>query len=65
MRVHEAETEHALRHKAPPPTYPFRHLDVITGLFVAVLLISNVVGQKIWRLGPLDVSAAQMLFPVS
>ncbi len=43
----------------------FRYLDVITGLFVAVLLISNVVGQKIWRLGPLDISAAQMLFPVS
>ena len=65
MRVYEAETEHALRHKAPPATYPFRYLDVITGLFVAVLLISNVVGQKIWRLGPLDISAALMLFPVS
>ena len=65
MRVHEAETEHRAQHKAPPATYPFRYLDVITGLFVAVLLISNVVGQKIWRLGPLDISAAQMLFPVS
>src|SRR2546422_717571 len=43
----------------------YRYLDLITALFVAVLLISNVVGQKIWRLGPLDMSAAQMLFPVS
>ena len=44
---------------------PYRYLDLITALFVTVLLISNIVGQKIWRLGPLDMSAAQMLFPVS
>ena len=38
---------------------------MIAGLFVAVLLISNVLGQKIWRLGPLDLSAGLLLFPVS
>jgi uncharacterized integral membrane protein (TIGR00697 family) len=43
----------------------YRYLDLITALFVAVLLISNVVGQKIWRFGPFDMSAAQVLFPVS
>ncbi len=43
----------------------FRYLDIISGLFVAVLLISNVLGQKICRVGPLDMSAAMMLFPVS
>ncbi len=42
-----------------------RYLDAIAGLFVAVLLISNVLGQKIWRLGPLDLSAGLLLFPVS
>ncbi len=47
------------------PNGGYRYLDLITALFVAVLLISNIVGQKIWRLGPLDMSAAQMLFPVS
>jgi uncharacterized integral membrane protein (TIGR00697 family) len=47
------------------PVPSFRYLDVISGLFVAILLISNVLGQKIWRLGPLDMSAALLLFPVS
>lgn len=42
-----------------------QHLDVITGLFVAILLISNILGQKIWRLGALDMSAGLILFPVS
>jgi uncharacterized integral membrane protein (TIGR00697 family) len=65
VKVLEREHEQNVRRKAPGPDYPFRYLDVITGFFVAVLLISNVVGQKIWRLGPLDVSAAQMLFPIS
>src|SRR5690349_6542658 len=58
VKVLEREHEQNVRRKAPGPDYPFRYLDVITGFFVAVLLISNVVGQKIWRLGPLDVSAA-------
>jgi uncharacterized integral membrane protein (TIGR00697 family) len=62
MKIQEQE-QNVLRAAANGNS--FRHLDVITGLFVAVLLISNVVGQKIWRLGPLDISAAQMLFPVS
>ena len=42
-----------------------RYLDLIAGLFVAILLISNMLGQKIWRLGPLDLSAGLLLFPVS
>ncbi|HZS52620.1 MAG TPA: queuosine precursor transporter [Bryobacterales bacterium] len=62
MKIQEQE-QNVLRAAANGNS--FRYLDVITGLFVAVLLISNVVGQKIWRLGPLDISAAQMLFPVS
>jgi uncharacterized integral membrane protein (TIGR00697 family) len=50
---------------APAPPARLRYLDVIAGLFVAVLLISNLLGQKIWRLGPLDLSAGLLLFPVS
>lgn len=46
---------------APAP----RYLDILTGLFVAVLLISNILGQKIWSLGPFAMSAALLLFPVS
>ena len=63
-----ADPAGSVRANARPDTGPkggYRYLDLITALFGAVLLISNIVGQKIWRLGPLDMSAAQMLFPVS
>jgi uncharacterized integral membrane protein (TIGR00697 family) len=43
----------------------FRYLDVITALFVAVLLISNVVATKITSLGMFTLSAAAILFPLS
>jgi uncharacterized integral membrane protein (TIGR00697 family) len=43
----------------------FRFLDVLTVGFVAVLLVSNLVGPKICQLGPLLVSGAQLLFPVT
>ena len=40
-------------------------LDVITGLFVAVLLISNIASSKIVVLGPLDFDGGTLLFPAS
>src|SRR5256885_830973 len=43
----------------------YRYLDVITALFVAVLLISNVVATKITSLGMFTLSAAAILFPLS
>jgi uncharacterized integral membrane protein (TIGR00697 family) len=43
----------------------FRYLDSLITVFVVVLLISNVVGQKITAIGPLRVSGAQMLFPIT
>ncbi|HEU5458277.1 MAG TPA: queuosine precursor transporter [Terracidiphilus sp.] len=43
----------------------FRYLDLITIGFVVVLLISNLVGPKICRLGPLRPSAAEFLFPIT
>ena len=43
----------------------FRHLETLTIAFVAILLVSNLVGPKICRLGPLLVSGAQLLFPVT
>ena len=44
---------------------PFRHLDLITGLFVAVLLISNVASAKILKLGPFTFDGGTILFPLS
>ena len=43
----------------------YRYLDLLTIGFVVVLLISNLVGPKICQFGPLRVSAAEFLFPVT
>lgn len=43
----------------------FRYLDSLTIGFVVVLLISNLVGQKICQIGPLKVSGAELLFPIT
>jgi queuosine precursor transporter len=42
----------------------YRYLDLLTIGFVVVLLISNLVGPKICRIGPLRPSAAEFLFPL-
>jgi len=44
---------------------PFRHLDLITGLFVAALLISNVASSKILMLGPFTFDGGTLLFPLA
>lgn len=44
---------------------PYRFLEVITGLFVAVLLISNVASTKFVQLGPFSFDGGTLLFPLS
>jgi queuosine precursor transporter len=46
-------------------TRRYKHLDTLVLAFVVVLLVSNLVAQKICRLGPFKVSGAQLLFPVT
>ena len=43
----------------------FKHLDTITGLFIAVLLISNVASSKILELGWFTFDGGTLLFPLS
>ncbi len=43
----------------------YRYLDLLTIGFVVVLVISNLVGPKICRIGPLRPSAAEFLFPLT
>jgi uncharacterized integral membrane protein (TIGR00697 family) len=53
----------------------FRYLDALTTAFVVVLLVSNLIAQKIcllgpvsiggWSLGPFAVSGAVLLFPIT
>jgi queuosine precursor transporter len=43
----------------------YKYLDAFITLFVTVLLISNIIAPKFFALGPLRVSSAQMLFPIT
>ncbi|MBM0744035.1 queuosine precursor transporter [Phormidium sp. CLA17] len=43
----------------------FQHLDTLTALFVAVLLISNVASTKILMAGPFTFDGGTLLFPIS
>ncbi|MEB3357386.1 MAG: queuosine precursor transporter [Synechococcales bacterium] len=43
----------------------FKHLDTITALFVAVLLISNIASTKIVDFGPFTFDGGTLLFPLS
>jgi len=43
----------------------FRYLTLLTGLFVATLLISNTVSQKPWQIGRFVFPAGSILFPLS
>jgi uncharacterized integral membrane protein (TIGR00697 family) len=43
----------------------FRHFQVLVIVYVVVLLVSNLVGQKLSAFGPFRVSGAQLLFPIT
>jgi len=43
----------------------FRYYDLFVSAFVAILLISNLVGPKICAIGPFRVAGAQLLFPIT
>jgi uncharacterized integral membrane protein (TIGR00697 family) len=43
---------------------PFQYLPVLTGLFTATLLVTNVLNCKIIRVGPLPMTGGLILFPL-
>jgi uncharacterized integral membrane protein (TIGR00697 family) len=43
----------------------FRYLDALTTAFVVVLLVANLLAQKVIRIGPLSTSGAMVLFPIT
>ena len=44
----------------------FKHLDLIIGLFVAILLVSNIASSaKLVTLGPLEFDAGTLIFPLT
>src|SRR5271170_115628 len=46
-------------------TKVFKYYDILASIFIVVLVISNLVGQKICAFGPFRVSGAQLLFPIT
>jgi len=49
----------------PRPLKNFRYYDLLVHAFVVILLISNLVAQKLVKLGPMTLSCAQLLFPIT
>jgi uncharacterized integral membrane protein (TIGR00697 family) len=49
----------------PEHTRTYKYLDVLITMFVVILLVSNLVAQKICMIGPLAVSGAVLLFPIT
>lgn len=43
----------------------YKYLDLLISIFVVVLTVSNLVAQKFTNIGPLRISAAQLLFPIT
>src|SRR6266404_2261715 len=43
----------------------FRYYDILVHIFVVILLISNLVAPKICAIGPLRISGALLLFPLT
>ena len=54
LRVAESQTE-----------WTPKHLDVVTGIFVTALLVSNIVATKLFQLGPATFTAGILVFPIS
>jgi queuosine precursor transporter len=46
-------------------TKPYRYLDLITALFVAVLIVSNIASTKAVILGPFTFDGGTILFPLA
>lgn len=43
----------------------YKYLDALTTAFVVILLVSNLVAQKVCMIGPFAVSGAILLFPIT
>src|SRR5450755_4365228 len=43
----------------------YKHFDLLLAIFIVVLLISNLVGQKLCAIGPFVISGGQLLFPLT
>jgi uncharacterized integral membrane protein (TIGR00697 family) len=61
----DAKAEVSLKRTLANEKREFRYLDLLTITFVVILLVSNLVGQKICAFGIFRLSGAQLLFPIT
>jgi len=54
-----------LKRSAARPLKDFRFYEFLVNAFVVILLISNLVAQKLCKIGPFTLSGAQLLFPIT
>ena len=47
------------------PSHRYRLYDLCVNIFIAVLLVSNLVGSKMCAIGPFRISGAQAFFPIT
>jgi queuosine precursor transporter len=59
--IEESQKDKPLLHT----DHRYKYLDRFITLFVVILVISNLIASKFFALGPLRVSAAQILFPIT
>ena len=55
----------SITHPCPPLAPRYKYLDALTTAFVVILLVSNLIAQKICLIGPFAVSGAVLLFPIT
>src|SRR5450755_825822 len=48
-----------------PPAPRYKYLDALITAFVVILLVSNLVAQKVCQIGAFPVSGAVLLFPIT
>jgi queuosine precursor transporter len=47
------------------PSHRYRVYDLCVNIFIAILLVSNLVGSKMCQVGPFRISGAQAFFPIT
>jgi uncharacterized integral membrane protein (TIGR00697 family) len=51
--------------RMPLTSRHYKYLDALTTAFVVILLVSNLIAQKVCQIGPFAVSGAVLLFPIT
>lgn len=51
--------------RSQDPHHPFKYYDVFAIVSVAVVMVSNIIAQKLAQIGPFTISSAILIFPIT